>query len=92
MQYVTLALSIISIIFIILTFFFNRNDGVKKDIKEEKDEEINASYKMGVMNNKLDNLEKQVSKVLDKLESYDKEFDEKIEKAIQKHEQIYHKQ
>lgn len=90
MQYVSLGLSILTVIFCILTFFFNRNNDTKKDSKDEKEEEKDTSYKWGVVNEKLNNLEKNVSKILDKLDSYDKELDEKIEKAIAKHEHIYH--
>ena len=90
MQYITLGISIISIIFVILTFCFNRNNDTKKDIKEEKVEEKDTSYKWGVVNEKLNNLERNVTKILEKLDSYDKELDEKIEKAIEKHERIYH--
>lgn len=90
MQYVSIVTTVISLIFCVLTFFFNRNADTKKDGKEEKEETKDNSYKWGKWEEKLDNLTKQVDKVLDKLESYDKEFDEKIEKAIAKHEQIYH--
>jgi peptidoglycan hydrolase CwlO-like protein len=90
MQYVSLGLSILTVVFCILTFFFNRNNDTKKDSKDEKEEEKDTSYKWGVVNEKLNNLEKNVNKILDKLDSYDKELDEKIEKAIAKHEHIYH--
>lgn len=90
MQYVSLGISLITLTMCILTFFFNRNNDTKKESKEEKAEEKDTSYKWGVVNTKLDNLENQVNKILDKLDSTDKEFDEKIEKAIQKHEHIYH--
>lgn len=90
MQYVSLGLSILSAIFVILTFFFNRNNDTKKDSKDEKEEEKDTSYKWGVVNEKLNNLEKNVNKILDKLDAYDKELDEKIEKAIAKHEHVYH--
>lgn len=90
MQYVTLGISIISIIFVILTFFFNRNNDTKKDDKEEKEEAKNTQYKWGVMETKLDNVSKQVDKILDKLDSTDKETDEKITKAIMDHERRFH--
>lgn len=90
MQYVSLGLSILTVVFCILTFFFNRNNDTKKDSKDEKEEEKDTSYKWGVVNEKLNNLEKNVNKILDKLDSYDKELDEKIEKAIAKHEHVYH--
>ena len=90
MQYVSLGLSILSAIFVVLTFFFNRNNDTKKDSKDEKKDAETTSYNWGVLTAKLDILEKQVNKILDKLDSYDKELDEKIEKAIAKHEHIYH--
>lgn len=94
MEYIALGVSLITLVFLILTFFFNRNNDSKKDIKEdskeEKEETKDSSYKWGVVNTKLDSLEKNVSKILDKLDVSDKEVDEKIEKAIEKHERIYH--
>lgn len=90
MQYVTLGLSIVSIIFVILTFFFNRNDKTKTDNKEEKEEAKSTQYKWGVMETKLDNLVKQVDKILDKLEVNDKEYDEKVKLAIEEHEKRFH--
>lgn len=90
MQYVSLGLSILSAVFVALTFFFNRNNDTKKDSKEEKEEAKTTQYKWGVMETKLDNLTKQVDKILDKLDSYDEELDKKIDKAISEHEKIYH--
>lgn len=90
MQYVSLGLSILTVIFCVLTFFFNRNDNTKKDEKEDKEEAKNTQYKWGVMETKLDNLVKQVDKILDKLEVNDKEFDEKIKQAIEEHEKRFH--
>lgn len=91
MQYVSLGLSILTVIFCILTFFFNRNDNTKKDEKEDKEEAKSTQYKWGVMETKLDNLSKQVDKILDKLDVSDKEVDEKIKNAISEHERRYHK-
>ena len=39
----------------------------------------------------LEELKADVKSILNKLEKYDKEFDNKIEKAIELHVQIYHK-
>ena len=90
MQYVSLGLSILSAVFVILTFFFNRNNDTKKDSKDEKKDAETNSYKWGKWEEKLDNLTKQVDKILDKLDLYDKEFDEKIGKAIAEHERRFH--
>lgn len=90
MQYVSLGLSIITGIICILTFFFNRNDNTKKDEKEDKEEAKSTQYKWGVMETKLDNVSKQVDKILDKLEINDKEVDAKIKLAIEEHERRFH--
>lgn len=90
MQYISLAISIVTGIICVLTFFFNRNNDTKKDSKEQKEEAKTTQYKWGVMETKLDNLSKQVEKILDKLDFYDKEFEEKINKAITEHERRYH--
>lgn len=90
MQYVSLGLSILSAVFVALTFFFNRNNDTKKNSKEEKEEAKTTQYKWGVMETKLDNVSKQVDKILDKLDSTDKETDEKITKAIMDHERRFH--
>lgn len=90
MQYVSVVTTVISLIFCVLTFFFNRNSDTKKDSKDEREEAKATQYKWGVMETKLDNLSKQVDKILDKLDSYDKEFDDKIKAAIAEHEKRFH--
>ena len=90
MQYISLIISIITVILCVLTFFFNRNDSTKQDDKEDKEEAKSTQYKWGVMETKLDNVSKQVDKILDKLDVNDKEFDEKVKSAVEEHERRYH--
>lgn len=90
MQYVSLGLSIVTVVFCILTFFFNRNNDTKKDSKDEKEEEKNEQYKWGVMDTKLDNVIRDVNKILDKLDTTDKETSIKIKEAISEHERRFH--
>ena len=63
------------------TFILNRRDKAVTETKETN---------MGLINFRLDQLDKNVQRILDKLETYEKETDEKIEKAIRQHEQVYH--
>lgn len=76
-------ISCISIIISIITFVKNSNKDVKQDTSKD-------SYKWGQLDEKLNNLEKQVNKILDKLDTFELEVDTKIEKAIEAHIKQYH--
>lgn len=79
-----LALSLLGSVIAVCTFVLNRKDKSNQDA--EKD-----SYKWGSIDEKLSNIEKTLAKIEDKLDSYDKEVDEKIEIAIEHHIKEYHR-
>lgn len=79
---VALIISILGAVISVSTFALNRKDKAVKDAKD-----IN----MGLINYRLDELDKNVQKVLDKLDRYEKEVDDKIEKAMKQHIENYHK-
>ena len=79
---ISLGISIISIIFCIATFVRTGNKDVKEDTSKD-------SYKWGQLDAKLSNLEKQVDKILSKLDTFEIEVDTKIQKAIENHEKQY---
>ena len=81
---ISLIFSAISIIFVIITFATNRKDKTNSDVGREQ-------YKMGVLENKVDNISKQLDKILVKLDGYDKEIDEKVNRALEEHVKVYHK-
>ena len=81
---ISLGISIISIVFCIATFVRNGNKDIKQDTSKD-------SYKWGQLDEKLNNLEKPVNKILDKLDTFELEVDTKIQKAIEQHIEIYHK-
>lgn len=80
---ISLGISIISIIFCIATFVRTGNKDIKQDTSKD-------SYKWGQLDAKLSNLEKQVDKILSKLDTFEIEIDTKIQKAIENHEKQYH--
>lgn len=82
-QIVSFIISIISIAICVATFIRNGNKSVKEDTSKD-------SYKWGQLDAKLSNLEKQVDKILSKLDSFEIEVDTKIEKAIESHIKQYH--
>ena len=86
METVTIALllSILGSVISVLNLIFNRKD------KSNKDGE-NDGYKWGQIDAKLASIEKTLSKIEEKFDTYDTEIDARIEKAIKQHIAIYHK-
>lgn len=80
---IAVLISIISLGVTILNLFFNRKDKSNSNVAKD-------SFKMGVLEEKIDNLSKQVEKILAKLDSYDHEIDARIDKAIKNHIAIFH--
>lgn len=81
---IAVLISLISVGLSIASFAVGRKDKSNSNIAKD-------SHKMGVLEEKIDNLSKQVEKILIKLDSYDHEIDNRVEKAIQNHIAIYHK-
>ena len=77
-----LIISIISIIFVIANFVVGQKDKAVKNAKE---------MNMDLINFRLNELDKNVQKILDKLDTYDSEIDSRIEKALKLHITMYHK-
>lgn len=74
-------IAIIGSVLGIITFFSNRRDKAVKDAKEMNTELINF---------RLDKLDENVQKILDKMDKNENETDSKIEKALQLHIEMYH--
>jgi peptidoglycan hydrolase CwlO-like protein len=79
---IALALSIISTVIAISNFVLSRKDKAVKDSKENHQELIEYQ---------LNELKQDVKSIIAKLDKYDKEFDDRIEKAMELHIQYYHK-
>ena len=77
----TVIISIISVIIAVSSFVLGRKDKAVKDAKETN---------MELINYRLNELDKNVQKILDKLDTYETEVDEKIEKAMEHHIREYH--
>ena len=76
-------ISCVSMVISIVSFIRNGNKDIKQDTSKD-------SYKWGEWDEKLNNLEKQVNKILDKLDTFELEVDTKIEKALDNHIKQYH--
>lgn len=79
---IALALSIISTVIAISNFVLSRKDKAVKETKENHQELIEYQ---------LNELKQDVKSIIAKLDKYDKEFDDRIDKALELHIQLYHK-
>ena len=78
---IALVISIISVVITVINFALSRRDKAVKDAKE---------LNIGLIEYRLNELDKNVQKILDKLDNYDNEIDLRIEKAIEIHVKEYH--
>jgi peptidoglycan hydrolase CwlO-like protein len=78
---IAIAISILSAVMTVVNFVVNRKDKAVKDTKENHQELIEYQLK---------ELKEDVKKILDILDNYDKDIDERVQKGIALHEQIYH--
>ena len=85
---ITLAIiiSIISTVISITNFALVRKDKSNKDIKEEQKQ----FDKNNLIEYRLTKIEQNIEKILNKLDVYEKEVDDRIKIAIDNHIAIYH--
>lgn len=85
---ITLAIiiSIISTVISVTNFTLGRKDKSNKDIKEEQKQ----FDKNNLIEYRLTKIEQNIEKVLNKLDVYEKEIDDRIKIAIDNHIAIYH--
>ena len=84
---IALALSILNAVMCVLNFAFGRKDKAIKDTKEEVEKLADEK----LIKHRLDEVDKKLNRIIDILDGYDKEIDERVEKAIENHIAIYHK-
>jgi len=85
---IALAISILSAVMTVSNFVLNRRDKAIKDTKENDEESSNQK----LIDYRLEQVEKKLDKVLDILDSYDKEIDNRVNKAMEQHLKIYHRE
>lgn len=84
---IALAISILGIALNVFNFYYSRKKDTITNVKEQDKESSNQQ----LIDYRLTQVEKKLDKILDILDSYDKEIDERIEKALSHHVEIYHK-
>ena len=83
---ITLAIAIISCVISVSGFVLNRKDKSNNDIKEEQKQ----FDKNNLIEYRLTKIEQNIEKILNKLDVYEKEIDDRITIAIDNHVAIYH--
>ena len=86
MQYITFAIAIIGSVISVCSFVLNRKDKSNKDSKEEQKQ----FDKNNLIEYRLTKIEQNIEKILNKLDVYEKEIDDRIKVAIDNHVAIYH--
>ena len=79
---IALAITIINCVLGVITFATNRKKDAIQNTKENHQELIEYQLK---------ELKDGVKKILDKLDKFDKDVDDRIDKAMELHIQMYHK-
>jgi hypothetical protein len=80
-----LVITILNCVIGVSNFVLGRKDKSNKDTQDN-------SYKQGVIETKLDNLTKQVDKILGLLDGYEVEVKKQIDEALLHHVKEYHKE
>ena len=83
---IALSLSILGTVISVLNLIFNRKDKSNKDAKEEQ----KLVGKNDLIEYRLTKIEQNIEKILNKLDVYEKEIDDRIKIAIDNHVAIYH--
>ena len=83
---IALAITILNAVISVSNFVINRKDKAVKDTKELDEDRSDQK----LIDYRLEQVEKKLDKVLDILDSYDKEIDARVEKAMEQHIKIYH--
>jgi len=83
---IALALSILSSVIAVSNFVLSRKDKAIKDTQDNAKEHTNQE----LIDYRLTQVEKKLDKILDILDSYDKEIDERVNKAMNEHLKLYH--
>lgn len=81
---IALAISIIGCVISVCSFVLGRKD---KSVKDNGD----TSYRQGQLDMQIKQILQKLEKIEKKLDTYDREIDERVEVAIKNHIAIYHK-
>ena len=88
MEYLPMIISVIGCVISVSAYVASRKDKAKEDTAQE----VKQYSKHDLIEYRLDELSKKVDKILDKLDTTEKEMDEKIKVAFKHHINEYHRE
>ena len=86
---IALIISIISVVITVSTFVLNRKDKAVNDTKDSVKTTTNQQSNQQLIEYRLSQVEKKLDKIIDILDNYDREIDERIEKTMKEHIRLY---
>lgn len=88
METITIALviSIIGIVLNVFNFYYSRKKDTISNVKELDKESTNQQ----LIDYRLTQVEKKLDKILDILDNYDEEIDKRVDRAMSQHIKLYH--
>lgn len=81
-----LIISIISVVITVSNFVLNRKDKAVNDTKDT----VKTTTNQQLIEYRLTQVEKKLDKIIDILDNYEKEIDERVNNAIMNHIKLYH--
>lgn len=87
---IALVLSILGSVIAVSSFVLNRKDKAISEVKEAKDESYLQGTSCTLLDYRLTQVEKKIDKMLDILDSYEKETKKQIDDALEQHVAIWH--
>lgn len=89
---IALALSILGSVIAVSSFVLTRKDKAIDKVEKDGTEKVSSKAEQVLIEYRLEQVEKKLDKIIDILDSYDKEIDERVNKAIDEHIKLYHKE
>lgn len=87
---IALAITILNCVLGVITFATNRKKDAVGEAKEENKEKVVDVADKKLIEYRLEQVEKKLDRILDILDTYDKEIDERVNKALEQHIKLYH--
>ena len=87
---IALGITILNCVLGVITFANNRKKDTVGELKETTKEKVVDTADKKLIEYRLEQVEKKLDKILDILDSYDREIDERVGKALELHVKMYH--
>lgn len=83
---ITMAIAILGVVLNVFNFYYTRKKETITNVKELDKESTNQQ----LIDYRLTQVEKKLDKILDILDNYDEEIDKRVDRAMSQHIKLYH--